>query len=533
MCGSVLIRTIYVGHRTARVAIISRLSCERVGTRFNVRGVNDDGHVANFVESEQLILYEEQESSFVQIRGSVPLFWEQPGIQVGSHKVKLRTVEISMPAFERHFQLLKKIYGNISTVNLLGSKEGEKLLSTAFQTALKGSSHVDVPLIPYDYHAQMKISKESINELLRKLEPLIKENQFFHKTNDCVYRTQMGVIRTNCLDCLDRTNSVQILIGMKALTAQLADLKMDQVKGNIITRFEEVIKDLWIKNGDQCSVIYAGTGALEGKSKFKDASRSLARTIQNNLMDSSKQEAFDLFLFGCNFGNHAYDKAANLVPSTVLKGGYYFYECPGALEALVEKQDEISTKEKLSVFAGTWNVNGGKNMYNVAFRHEQSLDAWIFPTLNIFRQKTYDIIAIGLEEIVDLNASNLMKASTTNQRVWRDGIRKSIIDATNEKYVVAVCEQLVGVCLLVFLKPIILPRVRDLCVDEVKTGMGGATGNKGSIAVRMTVDATSLCFVCSHFAAGQHEVSARNEDFMTAWKKIRFPMVREIEKIRL
>lgn len=45
------------------------------------------------------------------------------------------------------------------------------------------------------------------------------------------------------------------------------DLKVAQEKGNITTRFEEVIKDLWVKNGDQCSVIYAGTGALEGKSK--------------------------------------------------------------------------------------------------------------------------------------------------------------------------------------------------------------------------------------------------------------------------
>lgn len=54
MCGSVLIRTIYVGHRTSKVAIISRLSCERVGTRFNVRGANDDGNVANFVETEQV-----------------------------------------------------------------------------------------------------------------------------------------------------------------------------------------------------------------------------------------------------------------------------------------------------------------------------------------------------------------------------------------------------------------------------------------------------------------------------------------------
>lgn len=132
MCGSVLIRTIYVAHLTAKVAILSRLSCERVGTRFNVRGANDDGSVANFVETEQLILFEEHESSFVQIRGSVPLFWEQPGINVGSHKVKLKPVEVSMPAFERHYSRLGQEYGNITTVNLLGSKEGEKLLSTVF-----------------------------------------------------------------------------------------------------------------------------------------------------------------------------------------------------------------------------------------------------------------------------------------------------------------------------------------------------------------------------------------------------------------
>jgi len=37
--------------------------------------------------------------------------------------------------------------------------------------------------------------------------------------------------------------------------------------------------------------------------------------------------------------------------------------------------------ESIRIFAGTWNVNGGKNMYNVAFRHEQSLNAWIFPEI--------------------------------------------------------------------------------------------------------------------------------------------------------
>ena len=44
----------YAAHRQAKACLISRLSCERAGTRFNVRGTNDDGHVANFVETEQV-----------------------------------------------------------------------------------------------------------------------------------------------------------------------------------------------------------------------------------------------------------------------------------------------------------------------------------------------------------------------------------------------------------------------------------------------------------------------------------------------
>lgn len=54
MCGGVEIRTIYAGHKQAKACVISRLSSERAGTRFNVRGTNDDGQVANFVETEQV-----------------------------------------------------------------------------------------------------------------------------------------------------------------------------------------------------------------------------------------------------------------------------------------------------------------------------------------------------------------------------------------------------------------------------------------------------------------------------------------------
>jgi hypothetical protein len=50
----------------------------------------------------KVIVLDDWVSSFVQTRGSVPMFWEQPGIQVGSHKVKLsRGFEASSPAFEK------------------------------------------------------------------------------------------------------------------------------------------------------------------------------------------------------------------------------------------------------------------------------------------------------------------------------------------------------------------------------------------------------------------------------------------------
>lgn len=47
-----------------------------------MRGTNDDGHVANFVETEQVIFLDNEITSYIQTRGSVPLFWEQPGVQV-------------------------------------------------------------------------------------------------------------------------------------------------------------------------------------------------------------------------------------------------------------------------------------------------------------------------------------------------------------------------------------------------------------------------------------------------------------------
>ncbi|XP_013005200.1 synaptojanin-1 isoform X4 [Cavia porcellus] len=538
MCGGVEIRTIYAAHKQAKACLISRLSCERAGTRFNVRGTNDDGHVANFVETEQVVYLDDSVSSFIQIRGSVPLFWEQPGLQVGSHRVRMsRGFEANAPAFDRHFRTLKNLYGKQIVVNLLGSKEGEHMLSKAFQSHLKASEHAaDIHMVNFDYHQMVKGGKaEKLHSVLKPQVQKFLDYGFFYFNGSEVQRCQSGTVRTNCLDCLDRTNSVQAFLGLEMLAKQLEALGLAE-KPQLVTRFQEVFRSMWSVNGDSISKIYAGTGALEGKAKggkLKDGARSVTRTIQNNFFDSSKQEAIDVLLLGNTLNSDLADKARALLTTGSLRVSEQTLQSASSkvLKSMCENFYKYSKPKKIRVCVGTWNVNGGKQFRSIAFKN-QTLTDWLLDAPKLAgiqdfqdqRSKPTDIFAIGFEEMVELNAGNIVNASTTNQKLWAVELQKTI--SRDNKYVLLASEQLVGVCLFVFIRPQHAPFIRDVAVDTVKTGMGGATGNKGAVAIRMLFHTTSLCFVCSHFAAGQSQVKERNEDFIEIARKLSFPMGR-------
>ena len=58
------------GGPTGVLLLISRRACLRQGTRFNMRGADLDGNVANYAETEQILMQggEAGTSSFVQVR---------------------------------------------------------------------------------------------------------------------------------------------------------------------------------------------------------------------------------------------------------------------------------------------------------------------------------------------------------------------------------------------------------------------------------------------------------------------------------
>lgn len=109
-------------------------------------------------------------------------------------------------------------------------------------------------------------------------------------------------------------------------------------------------------------------------------------------------------------------------------------------------------------------------------------------------------------------------------------IRQTFINLIREAggYSLVAYTQLVGVCLYVFVRSSLAARVREVMVDQVKTGLGGTTGNKGTVGISLSLGASSLCFLCSHFAAGQSQVAERNNDYSEAVKKISFSNVNMI-----
>lgn len=539
ICGSINISTAFICRYQAKACLISRLSCERAGTRFNVRGTNDLGHVANFVETEQVIFIDQTILSFLIVRGSVPLFWEQPGVQVGSHRIKMsRGSEISQAAYDKHMFSLKDRYENAVFINLLSSKESELTLNQLFNAHHK-ASHIgsDFPFINFDFHALCARGhrEENLEKLYTyELDNHLDQFGFFHSVKGEVLRTQQGVLRVNCLDCLDRTNSMQSYIGLKMLTKLVKVIdKVDIEKS--LPRLNDVYKNLWPLNGDQVSRIYTGTGALEGKNLLKDGTLSVARTIQNNLLDSGKQSAIDILILGRTLNLDYSYRAASLLPP------FFMCASPKILVEMCDRYLEYCKPEKLRVVVATWNVNGGRHFDNIMHNRVRSVSDWLVDykksvefgpgEADLLNQtaedsQPIDVYAIGFQEIVDLNAGNIVASSTQNQRDWLIEIQRTI--SRDRQYLLVTSVQLVGVCLFVFIRAPLAPDLKDICNDQVKTGLGGATGNKGGVAVRFRYKATSLCFVCAHFAAGQHQVKERNDDYAEITRRIQFPMGRSI-----
>lgn len=190
-----------------------------------------------------------------------------------------------------------------------------------------------------------------------------------------------------------------------------------------------------------------------------------------------------------------------------MKGETFLTSCGDVLLSyshLFRCRDQEFTKPAVcSVFCGTWNVNAKKQ--------DGSLQDWILPKDNALS----DIYAVGFQEIVDLNAMNVALNSSETQKktqFWHDKIAECL-ESSRVKYTLIMEKALVGLLICVYVKDELLPHVTDVRSTSTGVGLMGMMGNKGGVAVRLSLYDSSLCFVCAHLAAHRENIAGRNSDF--------------------
>ncbi|GJN39890.1 hypothetical protein PR202_gb29040 [Eleusine coracana subsp. coracana] len=119
---------------------------------------------------------------------------------------------------------------------------------------------------------------------------------------------QTGVLRTNCIDCLDRTNVAQYAYGLAALGRQLHAMGLTDVpKIHPDSSIASALMEMYQSMGDALAHQYGGSAAhntvfteRQGKWKATTQSREFLKSIKryysNAYTDGEKQDAINLFL---------------------------------------------------------------------------------------------------------------------------------------------------------------------------------------------------------------------------------------------
>lgn len=326
--GFASIRTCFINQKTFSWILISRRSCFRAGTRLFMRGIDMEGHSANYVETEQIVEYNGDRCAFVQTRGSIPLFWSQrPNLRYKPTPL-LNPTQNHLDGFSRHFDSQIYNYGKQVIINLIDHKGAEHHLEKALSEMIHSTNNPNIRYESFDFHHECrKMRWDRLSILLDRVAQDQEEFGYFLRLRDgSVPCQQEGVFRTNCIDCLDRTNVVQSLLARRSLKHQLTRLGIlhegQQVEDQ--SSFEAVYKNVWADNADICSIQYAGTGALKtdftrtGKRSssglLKDGWNSLIRYYKNNFSDGFRQDSIDLLL-----GNYQIERDEGVTKASPLK----------------------------------------------------------------------------------------------------------------------------------------------------------------------------------------------------------------------
>eukprot|EP00928_Gymnodinium_smaydae_P098114 TRINITY_DN9049_c0_g4_i1.p1 TRINITY_DN9049_c0_g4~~TRINITY_DN9049_c0_g4_i1.p1 ORF type:complete len:794 (+),score=119.69 TRINITY_DN9049_c0_g4_i1:370-2751(+) len=408
-----------------------------------------------------------------------------------------------------------------------------------------------------DFHA--RVSRDSLDSgleaLTREIADTVRQVGFFEarQAQDGSRKPiskQQGVIRTNCFDCLDRTNLFQYQLAWEWLLrycqAQGGTLKelvqcgsghhfapaprsggggfFDAAFGAIAdvagagvaagqggdaetTRppLQELLRSLWADLGDALSELYTGApstwsatlrqGGTSAMSLVEMGWNSVNRAYCAKFEDDAKQDALRLLLG----------------PQKLLRA---------------PRLPEIRRQPcgKLTVAVVTWNVHAEE-----FWRSPTDVQALLRGACGAAPAPSAptDVVVVCLQELIELSPTNVMTLSegdATKVLSLETALLAGFSQAVGETFVKAQSVSMVGLYLGVFVAQRLASHVGGVACDRMRSGLYGQAGNKGAVAVRLQIASTSLCALSLHLESGcakEAERAGQLEEALTTSFKTR------------
>ena len=268
-------------------------------------------------------------TSFVQLRGSIPLFWCHTSTNAIKPEIRIYKVDPLHRAMTMHFRDVEHRYGSPITIwNLIkhASRDArEGVLGSPFEEACRFYSKgvpedraltyhdIDFKQLKHDCKAK---GVSPIEHLCEEADGLIQKTGIFYtesvsmdRTHFVAQKLQRGILRSNCIDCLDRTNAAQFAAARTALTYQLdllglASKETLDMESQFFHKFLEEFKLMGHYIAQQYGGSQAHADSLKmGKGGDWAVSRTglkvmtdIRRYYSNTFTDADKQHAMNLFM---------------------------------------------------------------------------------------------------------------------------------------------------------------------------------------------------------------------------------------------
>lgn len=228
--------------------------------------------------------------SYLQTRGSVPVYWSEVNNLKYTPKLQVKSLDLAVNSARKHFDEQIQLYGDNYMVNLVNQKGREEKVKVAYENIVKKlvsspaeskesssktserfreiepmgrASDLDrLHYVYFDFHHECRGMKwHRAQLLLDKLGDGLHGQQYFHSVEggatDSVQSYQKSIVRTNCMDCLDRTNVVQSMLARWTLNRQMIDAGVLE-KGEDTAAFEGF--EVMFRNGKPRILLLLGGG---------------------------------------------------------------------------------------------------------------------------------------------------------------------------------------------------------------------------------------------------------------------------------